>query len=129
MSILQTNRLILRPFKETDAEAMYKNWTYDARVAKYCRWYPHESIDTTRELLKMDLDAAAQGFAYQWAIVLNGTDEPIGAIDVVDEAVQEFTGRVIAIIRRLDDVEEKWVVAPDGMTFTKEEIMDAVRFQ
>ena len=47
----------------------------------------------------------------------------------VDEPVKEFTGRTIAIIRRSDDVEEKWVVAPDGMTFTKDEIMDAVRFQ
>ncbi len=47
----------------------------------------------------------------------------------VEVPVQEFTGRVIAIIHRHDDVEEKWVVAPDGMTFTKEEIMDAVRFQ
>jgi len=47
----------------------------------------------------------------------------------VERAVREFTGRVIAIIHRHDDVEEKWVAAPDGMTFTKEEIMEAVRFQ
>lgn len=47
----------------------------------------------------------------------------------VEVPVQEFTGRVIAIICRSDDVEEKWVVAPDEMTFTKDEIMDAVRFQ
>lgn len=47
----------------------------------------------------------------------------------VDEPVKEFTGRIIAIIHRSDDVEEKWVVAPDGVTFTKEEIMDAVHFQ
>ncbi len=47
----------------------------------------------------------------------------------VDEPVKEFTGRIIAIIRRSDDAEEKWVVAPDGMTFTKDEIMNAVCFQ
>lgn len=47
----------------------------------------------------------------------------------VDKPMQEFTGKVIAIICRSDDVEEKWVVAPDEMTFTKDEIMDAVRFQ
>jgi inorganic pyrophosphatase len=47
----------------------------------------------------------------------------------VDKPMQEFTGRIIAIICRSDDVEEKWVVAPDEMTFTKDEIMDAVRFQ
>lgn len=47
----------------------------------------------------------------------------------VDEPLREFTGRVIAVIRRLDDVEDKWVAAPEGVTFTKEEIAERVRFQ
>lgn len=47
----------------------------------------------------------------------------------VDEPLTCFTGRRIAIIRRRDDVEDKWVLAPEGMTFTAEEIMAAVRFQ
>ncbi len=47
----------------------------------------------------------------------------------VDVPVKEFTGRIIAIIHRHDDVEEKWVAAPEDMTFTKEEITEAVRFQ
>lgn len=47
----------------------------------------------------------------------------------VDVPVKEFTGRVIAVIHRLNDVEDKWVAAPDGMTFTKEEIIEKTRFQ
>ena len=47
----------------------------------------------------------------------------------VEEAVSTFTGRRIAIIHRRDDVETKWVLAPEGVTFTAEEIMAAVRFQ
>lgn len=47
----------------------------------------------------------------------------------VYEAVSEFRGKVIAIIHRFDDVEEKWVVAPESMHFTKEEIMRQVAFQ
>ena len=47
----------------------------------------------------------------------------------VSEPVSEFTGRIIAIVRRSDDVEEKWVVCPDGVTFTKEEIAEQIRFQ
>ncbi len=47
----------------------------------------------------------------------------------VDEPVQKFTGRIIAIIHRFDDVEEKWVVAPEGVSFTKEDIAEQVRFQ
>lgn len=47
----------------------------------------------------------------------------------VDKPLTTFTGRRIAVIHRRDDVETKWVLAPDGMTFTAEEIMAAVRFQ
>lgn len=47
----------------------------------------------------------------------------------VDEQVKEFVGKVIAVIHRFDDVEEKWVVAPDHMIFTGEEIMEMVSFQ
>ena len=47
----------------------------------------------------------------------------------VDEPLTVFTGRRIAVIRRRDDVEDKWVLAPDGMIFTAEEIMAAVHFQ
>lgn len=47
----------------------------------------------------------------------------------VDVPVEEFTGRVIAIIHRLDDVEDKWVAVPEGVMFSKEEILEQVHFQ
>lgn len=47
----------------------------------------------------------------------------------VSEPVTEFVGQVIAVIHRYDDIEEKWVVAPVGMTFTKEEIAAQTAFQ
>lgn len=47
----------------------------------------------------------------------------------VDVPLTEFTGRLIAVIHRFDDVEEKWVLAPEGVSFTKEEIARAVQFQ
>lgn len=47
----------------------------------------------------------------------------------VHEPVDEFVGKVIAIIHRLDDVEDKWVVAPENTSFTKEDIMAQVAFQ
>ena len=47
----------------------------------------------------------------------------------IDKPVKEFVGRVIAIIHRFDDVEDKWVVAPEGASFTKDEIMKQVAFQ
>lgn len=47
----------------------------------------------------------------------------------VDKAVEKFTGKIIAIIHRLDDAEDKWVVCPENKTFSKEEIAQQVRFQ
>ena len=47
----------------------------------------------------------------------------------VDEAVESFTGKIIAVIHRLDDVEDKWVVCPEDMSFSREEILEKVRFQ
>ncbi len=47
----------------------------------------------------------------------------------VNKVIKEFSGTVVAIIHRYDDVEEKWVVAPEGVAFTKEEINEAVNFQ
>lgn len=83
MSTLTTDRLVLRPFLEGDAEMMYRNWTSDENVAKYCHWHKHENLDTTVWLLNMYLEEAASGFEYRWAITEKGNDEPIGAIDVV----------------------------------------------
>ena len=47
----------------------------------------------------------------------------------VDMAVKEFTGIVIAVVHRYDDVEEKWVVAPENVSFTKEDIEKQISFQ
>lgn len=47
----------------------------------------------------------------------------------IDVPMAVFTGTVIAVIHRLDDVEDKWVVAPAGMTFAKKEIEALVYFQ
>ncbi len=47
----------------------------------------------------------------------------------VYEPVTEFTGKIIAIIHRHDDIEEKWVVAPEDASFSKDEIVEQVKFQ
>lgn len=47
----------------------------------------------------------------------------------VDTPCAQYTGRVIALVHRRDDVEEKWVVAPLGRSFTREEIWAQISFQ
>lgn len=47
----------------------------------------------------------------------------------VAEAIESFTGSVIAMIHRLNDNEDKLVVAPDGQTFTDQQIRELTIFQ
>ena len=47
----------------------------------------------------------------------------------VTKPLKTFTGRVIAVIKRLNDVENKLVVAPENTYFTSEQILQAVNFQ
>ena len=46
----------------------------------------------------------------------------------VSEPVVEYTARIIAIVHRHNDIEDKLVAAPEGKAFTLQEISDAVRF-
>ena len=47
----------------------------------------------------------------------------------VDVPISAFSGKVIAVIHRIDDVEDKWVVSPENKTFTKDEIIKLTDFQ
>ena len=68
-------------------------------------------------------------YGYIEGIIAPDGEEQDAYILGVNEPVKEFAGKIIAIIHREDDIEDKWVVAPEGMTFTKEEIMQQVHFQ
>lgn len=47
----------------------------------------------------------------------------------VETALRGFEGTCIAIIRRQNDCEDKLVIAPEGMSFSKEEILKQTLFQ
>ena len=68
-------------------------------------------------------------YGYIEGIIAPDGEEQDAYILGVDEPVQSFTGRIIAVIHRIDDAEDKWVAAPEGVFFTKEEIAQQVRFQ
>ena len=68
-------------------------------------------------------------YGYIAGIMAPDGEEQDAYILGVPEPVQQFTGRITAIVRRADDVEEKWVVCPPDMTFSKQEIAELIRFQ
>ena len=68
-------------------------------------------------------------YGYVEGILAPDGEEQDAYILGVDKPLEEFTGVVLAVIHRLNDVEDKWIVVPEGTSFTKEEIIKKVDFQ
>ena len=68
-------------------------------------------------------------YGYIPGVIAPDDEEQDAYILGVNEPVTEFVGKVIAVIHRLNDIEDKWVVVPEGRFFTKEEIANSVAFQ
>lgn len=81
--ILKTNRLLLRPFALTDAEAMYRNWASDPEVTRFLTWPAHASPEVSARVLSDWVKQYEKPEYYQWAIVPAAVGEPIGSIAVV----------------------------------------------
>ena len=68
-------------------------------------------------------------YGYIEGVIAADGEEQDAYILGINEPIKEFSGKVIAIIHRFDDTEEKWVVVPEGASFSKDEIMQQVNFQ
>ena len=68
-------------------------------------------------------------YGYVKGIIAPDSEEQDAYVLGVDDPISKFCGRVVAIIHRLDDVENKLVVAPDGLEFTESEIVSKIYFQ
>ena len=68
-------------------------------------------------------------YGYVKGVMAADGEEQDAYIIGIDSPVSEFTGRVIAVIRRLNDVEDKLVVAPEGIISSKSEIINKTHFQ
>lgn len=89
--------------------------------------------------VKMDRPLGAKhpkhGFTYEvnYGFIPNtvsGDGEELDAYVLgVDEPIEEFTGRVIAIIHRTDDDDDKLIVVPDGLDLPDDVIESATAFQ
>ena len=87
--ILETERLVLRPFRTEDAPAMFRNWASDEEVTRFLTWPAHRTeADSAAILREWTADYARKDF-YQWAIVPKGNGpEPVGSISVVSLSEQ-----------------------------------------
>ncbi len=89
--ILETPRLVLRPFRLEDAADMYHNWASDPEVTKFLTWPAHAELAVSQAVLAEWVAAYKTPDYYQWAIVPKELGQPIGSISVVqpiDDQIQ-----------------------------------------
>ena len=87
---IETDRLILRKFKESDYKAMFENWASDGDVAKNAGWPKHENPEDTKGLVKMWVDEYKEENTFNWIIELKGKS-PIGSITVIRKDLNNKT--------------------------------------
>ena len=62
--------------------------------------------------------------------VLGGDGEELDVYLLgVGEPVSEYTGKIVGIVHRRDDVEDKLIMAPEGISLSAREMAEGVRFQ
>lgn len=79
---ITTQRLILRPWSETDAESLYR-YASDPLVGTPAGWPPHTSVEMSRMVIREVFSAPET-----YAVVLKGTDEPVGCCGLVPEGAR-----------------------------------------
>ena len=84
--MLETQRLILRPWKSEDAEALYE-YAKDPAIGPPAGWPPHTSVENSREIIR-DVFSAPETYA----VCLKG-GKPIGSIGLKLKGHTDMTDR------------------------------------
>lgn len=74
---IETERLILRPWEEGDAEALFK-YASDPAIGPIAGWAPHTSVENSLEIIRTVFSAPDV-----YAVVLKSTGEPIGCCGIM----------------------------------------------
>lgn len=76
MKVLETNRLILRPWEERDAEELYE-YAKNPKIGPRAGWKPHSSVEESLDIIHMFQESEDV-----WAICLKETGKIIGSISL-----------------------------------------------
>jgi RimJ/RimL family protein N-acetyltransferase len=72
--VLKTERLLLRPWREEDAEDLYK-YAKDPDVGPPAGWPPHTGVENSREIIRAVLFSPET-----YAVCLKTDERPIGSV-------------------------------------------------
>ena len=74
---LETKRLILRPWQDTDAEELYK-YASNPQIGPIAGWNPHTSVENSLGIIRTVL-----GEPETYAVVLKDTGKPVGSVGIM----------------------------------------------
>ncbi len=74
---METERLLLRPWLESDAAALYR-YASDPDIGPIAGWPPHTSIANSLEIIRTVFSAPET-----YAVVLKETEEPVGSCGIL----------------------------------------------
>ncbi len=75
--ILETSRLVLRPWRETDAESLYE-YAKNPLVGPSAKWPVHTSVENSRQIIRDVLSADEI-----YAVTIKNDDTAIGSIGLL----------------------------------------------
>jgi RimJ/RimL family protein N-acetyltransferase len=95
--IFETERLILRRPKITDAESIFSGYARDSDVTRYLTWRTHRRIEDTIDFLKTCSDDWKQSANYTWAITATtpADDHCIGMVSMKIDSCKAELGYVL----------------------------------
>lgn len=75
--MIETERLILRPWSESEAEELFK-YASDPDIGPIAGWNPHSSVDESLEIIRTVFTAPET-----YAVVLKSTGKPVGSCGIM----------------------------------------------
>lgn len=85
--MMESEKIILRSWRETDAESLYK-YASDPDVGPRAGWPPHKSVEESREIIHTVFNNDTT-----WAIELKETGEAIGAMGYIPASGTKLPAR------------------------------------
>ncbi len=82
-AVLETERLVLRPFKKSDVKDMYNNWASQDNVTRFLTWPTHSSEEITQSIVNLWVSKNEDIKNYQWCIEWKANNQAIGSFGVV----------------------------------------------
>lgn len=82
--MLETKRLLLRPWEESDAENLYQ-YAKSPDVGPSAGWSAHTSVENSREIIR---DVLSEPETY--AVILKETGKPVGSVGIMTGKKSHF---------------------------------------